>query len=526
MHELIDQLFSHIRAAWRYRWYAVVVSWIVAIAGWIVVHQMPNRYEASARVYVDTQSVLRPLLAGLAVQPNVGQIVNMMSRTLISRPNLEKVIGMADIDIRLKSPEAKEGMISRLNKEVTMKSGGAENLYIISYTDNHPQEAKRIVQSLLTIFVEGNLGNSRKDSDSARRFINEQLAAYSEKLVAAEQAVAEFKRKNVDKMGSEGQTYYARLSEAQSVLNQASLSLREATNSRDAIKKQLSSVDEAPPSLIPDQPGAGDFVYANPELDARIQELQKQLDGLQLRYTDTHPDIVAINRSIKQLKDQRDRDKEQKEKEAKSKKPSAVKAAAAQNPVIQQLTVSLAAADANVASMSVRVAEYEKRFNALRAAANAIPQVDAEFTQLTRDYEVNKKNYESLLARRESASITGDMEANNTVMNFRVIDPPQVPSSPSAPNRPALVSMVLLGALAAGIAFAFLMSQIRPTIGDERKLRLVAGLPVFGTVIMAWTPAQMRRRKRGVIALVAAFLGLLSVYATILGLLMFTAARA
>jgi polysaccharide chain length determinant protein (PEP-CTERM system associated) len=529
MHELIDQLFSHVRAVWRYRWYAALVSWIVAIAGWVVVHQMPNRYEASARVYVDTQSVLRPLLAGLAVQPNVSQIVNMMSRTLISRPNLEKVIGMADIDIRLKSPEAKEGMIARLNKEVMMKSGGAENLYIISYTDNHPQEAKRIVQSLLTIFVEGNLGNSRKDSDSARRFINEQLAAYSEKLVAAEQAVAEFKRKNVDKMGSEGQTYYARLSEAQTALNQASLGLREATNSRDAIKKQLAAVDEAPPSLIPDQPGAAEYVYANAELDARIQELQKQLDGLQLRYTDTHPDILAINRSLKQLKEQREKDKEQKEKEQKEReaknKKSPTQSRTPQSPVIQQLTVSLSAADANVASMSVRVAEYEKRFNALRAAANAIPQVDAEFIQLTRDYEVNKKNYESLLARRESAAITGDMEANNTVMNFRVIDPPQVPSAPSAPNRPSLVSMVLLGALVAGVLFAFLMSQIRPTIGDERKLRLVAGLPVFGTVIMAWTPAQMRRRKRGVIGLVAAFLGLLSVYATILGLLMFTAAR-
>ena len=519
MHELVDQLFSHIRAIWRYRWYAALVAWIVAIAGWVLVHQLPNRYEASARVYVDTQSVLRPLLAGLAVQPNVGQIVNMMSRTLISRPNLEKVIGMADIDIRLKSPEAKEAMIARLNKEVAMKSGGADNLYIISYTDNHPQEAKRIVQSLLTIFVEGNLGNSRKDSDSARRFINEQLAAYSEKLVAAEQAVAEFKRKNVDKMGSEGQNYYARLSEAQTALNQASLGLREATNSRDAIKKQLAG---DVPTLIVEQPSAtAPIEVGNPELDARIQDLQKQLDGLQLRYTDTHPDILAINRSIRQLK-------EQKAQEAKNRKPlpPPLPGAAQQSPVFQQLTVALATAEANVASMSVRVAEYEKRFNALKAAANAIPQVDAEFTQLTRDYDVNRKNYESLLARRESAAITGDMEANNTVMNFRVIDPPQVPSSPSAPNRPALVSMVLLGALVAGVLFAFLMSQIRPTIGDERKLRLVAGLPVFGTVIMAWTPAQMRQRKRGVIALVAAFLGLLSVYAGILGLLFFTAARA
>lgn len=513
MHELVDQLFSHLRAIWRYRWYAALAAWIVAIAGWIFVHQLPNRYEASARVYVDTQSVLRPLLAGLAVQPNIGQIVNMMSRTLISRPNLEKVIGMADIDIRLKSPEAKEALIARLNKEVLMKSGGAENLYIISYSDNNPQEAKRVVQSLLTIFVEGNLGNTRKDSDSARRFINEQLAAYSEKLVAAEQAVAEFKRKNVGLMGAEGQTYYTRLAEAQTALNQAQLGLRESENSRDAIKRQLSG---DVPTLVPEQPAVVDV--GNPELDARIQELQKQLDNLQLRYTETHPDIVAINRSIKQLQ-------EQKQREAKNRKPPPPGLPPA-NPVVQQLTVSLASAEANVASMGARVAEYQRRFDALKSSANRIPQVDAEYTQLTRDYEVNKKNYESLLARRESAAITGDMEANNTVMNFRVIDPPQVPSMPSAPNRPALVSGVLVGALAAGILVAFLMSQLRPTIGDERRLRLISGLPVFGTVVMAWSKEQMRRRKRGLVMLLASFVGLLSVYAAILGMLLFSAARA
>lgn len=514
MQELLAQLFSQIRSSWQYRWHAVVIAWVVAIAGWIVVYKLPNRYEASARVYVDTQSVLRPLLAGLAVQPNVGQVVNMMSRTLISRPNLEKVIGMADMDIKLKSATDKEQMIDRLMKEVAIKSAGAENLYIISYSDNRPQEAKRIVQSLLTLFVEGNLGNTRKDSDSARRFINEQLAAYNEKLVAAERAVTEFKRKNVGLMGAEGQNYYVRYAEAQTLLSQATLALREAETSRDAIKRQIEG--EAPPSLINDQPGS--IEVANPELDARIQELQKQLDNLQLRFTETHPDIIALNRSIRQLR-------EQKEKEAKLRKPTPQNQPL-QVTMAQQLSLALASAEANVASMRARVGEFERRLNALKAAANSIPQVDAEYTQLTRDYEVNKKNYESLLARRESASITGEMEASSNAVSFRVVDPPQVPANPSAPNRPALVSLVLLVAIGAGIGVAFLISQFRPTVGDERGLGLVSGLPVFGTVVMAWSAEQMRRRRRGVIAFVVSFAGLLSAYAAILGILLFTAARA
>ena len=515
MQELVDQFFSQLRALGRYRWHAIVVAWIVAMAGWLVVYKLPSHYEASARVYVDTQSVLRPLLAGLAVQPNVSQVVNMMSRTLISRPNLEKVIGMADIDIRLKSTAEKEALLVRLAKEVMIRSGGAENLYIISYTNDKPQEAKRVVQSLLTIFVEGNLGNSRKDTDSARRFIDEQLAVYSEKLQAAETAVADFKRKNVDQMGAQGQTYYARLAESQAALSQATLGLREAENGRDAIRKQLSGVDVYP-SLIPDDSAAVEI--ENPELNARIQTLQKQLDSLQLRYTDSHPDVAALKRSIGLLKDQ-------KQKEAKLRKP----APSSQAPLDtgrQQMLVAMAAAEANVASMGARVAEYQRRYDGLRAAANRIPQVDAEFTQLTRDYEVTKKQYDSLLARRESAALTGNMEANNTVMNFRVIDPPQVPSQPASPNRPVLVSLVLIVAIGSGVLFAFLMSQLKPAIGDERRLRLVTGLPVFGTVIMALSESQRRRRKGRAILFVASFLSLLSVYAALLGMLLFSSARA
>jgi polysaccharide chain length determinant protein (PEP-CTERM system associated) len=442
--------------------------------------------------------------------PNVNQLVTMMSRTLISRPNVDKVIRMADMEIKLRTPEDREQMITHLTKQLTIKSGGAENLYTIAFADDDPQQARRVVQSLLTIFVEGSLGSKRKDSDSARRFIGEQLKSYNDTLIAAETAVTEFKRRHMGLIGVEGRNYYTQMVEAQAAVSQAALELKEAENSRDAIKNQLKG--DAPIFL-------GDFrseVAANPEIDSRIESLQLQLDSLQLRYTEQHPDIVAVDRMINQLK-------EQKQREAKLKKPSPSQVHA-QNPVYQQLSVTLAGAEATVASMRARVAEYNRRYSALQAAANAIPQYEAEFTQLTRDYEVTKKNYESLLSRRESAQISQDMESNTSVMDFRVIDPPQVPSVPSFPNRPLLISIVLLAALGAGAAFAFLLSQARPTVNGERRVQEVSGLPVLGTVVMAWTRAQTARQKRGLIAFFASLLSLLSAYIAIM--VMFTLAGA
>ena len=515
MHEMVDQILDYIRAAWAYRWYAAGVAWVVAIGGWVFVHMMPDRYEATARVYVDTQSVLRPLLAGLTIQPNIDQMITMMSRTLISRPNLEKVIRMADLDIKLKTTEDREAMISRLAKDLQIRAAGRENLYTIAYAERNPQEAKRVVQSLLTIFVEGSLGDKRKDSDSARRFLDEQLKAYSDKLVAAENAFTEFKRKNAGLMaGRGGQDYYARLGEAQAAVNQAELELKETENARNAMKKQLSG-EETMPSLLEGKKGGSAQEPSNPEIDARISALEQKIDALRLNYTDRHPDIVGLQRVISQLR-------EQKKAEAKvqsSQQPPAVQAQQNANPFQQQLSISLAQAEANVASMKARVAEYQRRLEALKAAVNAQPQVEAEYVQLTRDYEVTKANYERLLTRREQAQMSGEMESNASVMDFRVIDPPTVPSVPNAPNRPVLITVVMLVALGAGVAVAFLLSQLRPTFSEEKRLRELSGLPVYGTVAMAWTEAQRAKRRKSTVAFLLSVASLLSAYGTILAAL-------
>ena len=103
MHELLTQLTGYAVSTWRYRWHALIAAWIISVIGWAAVHNIPDRYEATSRVYVDTQSLLKPLLAGLAVQPNTNQQVEVMARTLISRPNLEKVARMTDLDLNAKT---------------------------------------------------------------------------------------------------------------------------------------------------------------------------------------------------------------------------------------------------------------------------------------------------------------------------------------------------------------------------------------------------------------------------------------
>ncbi len=101
MQELLAQLFSIVWGVWRHRWLSLATAWAVAVAGWIWVWQLPEAYVASARVYVDTNTLLKPLLEGLTIQPNTQDRILLLSRTLLSRPNLEKLMRMTDLDLVL-----------------------------------------------------------------------------------------------------------------------------------------------------------------------------------------------------------------------------------------------------------------------------------------------------------------------------------------------------------------------------------------------------------------------------------------
>src|SRR5512141_971091 len=98
MQELVAQLVGYLRGIWHRRWIGLAFAWLVAIVGTLVIFRLPDKYEASARVYVDTQSLLRPLMSGMAINNDPSQQVSILSRILLSRPNLEKIIRKADLD--------------------------------------------------------------------------------------------------------------------------------------------------------------------------------------------------------------------------------------------------------------------------------------------------------------------------------------------------------------------------------------------------------------------------------------------
>ncbi len=484
MQEALFQILSYAIGAWRYRWTALGVAWVLAVAGWAFVWQMPEAYVATARINVDTNSVLRPLMRGLAITPNVDRRIELMSRTLLSRPNLEKLARMTDLDLSVTSEADKERLIQRLQNSIQLTGVRSNNsLYNISVIDPDRETARRMTQSLITIFIENSLNEKREDNSDAQSFLKKQIAQSEARLIEAENRLALFKQKNVDVLPGEAGDYYSRLQNAQGDLAAAELSLKEAMNRRTALARQMGG--EEPVFL-----GGTTSGMTGSPLDGRIEALSAQRDQLLARYTDKHPEVRQLDRLIDELSAERQEMLSAISQDAGMPVPQFEASGA-----FQSMRTMLAESDAQIAELQVRVEEYRRRVEELGAKVNAIPEVEARLKQLNRDYGVLAAQHAEMLERRESARLGGDVESSAGDVSFRVIDPPFVPLKPSEPNKLILNAAVFIFSLGGGAAIALLISLFQPLVVDGRQLASSTGLPLLGSVTFAKSAEQLRRER-------------------------------
>lgn len=474
------------RVAWRRRWLALSTMAGVAVCSVVAIALFHDRYQATARVYVNTQTVLKPLMQNLTFQPDIDQQVSMLARTLISRPNVEKLV--ADPSVELDGTDAleRDRLVSRLMTDIKVVPVGSGNLYDLSYRGTSPDQARRLVAATVGLFVDSGAGEKKRDSQEARSFIDDQIHSYEAKLVDAENRLKEFKVRNFGITGVSNQDYFGRVSSLTEEVSKLRVDLSAAEQSRDTYRRELTSEN---PQLPIDR--GSDIGAAPGSVSARIADQRKSLDELLRRYTDEHPDVVNARRVLAQLEVEAQRKKADDQALARN----GLANSAATSPVYQKLRIAIAESEALVASLRSQLAAKQVLLDHVRADAGRQPQAEAELAQLNRDYDVIRKNYDTMVARRESAALGVKLDESSQLAEFKVVEPPRVLATPVFPSKANLAVIALLLSVVSGIAAAIAADLAWPTFDDRESLRQLTGRPVLGTLSMLTTDAGLARQR-------------------------------
>lgn len=496
--DLLGQIEAHARGMWRYRWPAAMVAWLMCLAGWVGVYLMPNVYEANARIYVDTENAIRPLLQGIAASSNVLNEVNVVTREMLSRPNLAEVARDTDLDLRAETDKEFEALLESLQKRITV-IGSIDNIYSIAFQDPDRSKAIAVVDSLVNTFVEKSLGADRTESSQAQDFLQEQIKIYEERLTESENRLARFKQENVAVMPGQQGDYFSRLQASRENLEATQGKLRLAQERRTELLRQLEG-EEPVFGITTTNPGAesGGSGFNS----AKIRELELQLEELRLQYTDKHPRIGQILDTLELLKEQQEEERVAAAAAARASPSSANPLDL--NPVYQNMRIQLTNTEVEIASLRAEANQQQEQVASIRRLVDTVPQVEAELNRLNRDYDVVKEKHQQLLQQLESASIGENVEASIDKVQFRVIDPPFAGLQPAGPKRHLFIVLVLLLALGAGGALTFLMNLIHPVFFSSRAVTAATGIPVLGAVSLKLSDEERRQKRNSRFRFVAA----------------------
>lgn len=473
MQQELSEVYFYLKGTLKYKRVAMMMALLVCICGWTFVFMMPDKFESKAKVHIDSSTVIRPLMRGMVIEPDVSALIRIIQQLMFTRPNLEKIIELAHLNEDKKSTTVSVDFIEKLKKDITIAGARDRDIFDIGYSSTDPDKAKTVVQAVLTVFSEQAQGKAMADASDAQKFIEQQLRDYEIRLQEAEKSKEDFKRANMDVLANESGQFQL-LNQLNEQLTEANAALEQALARKNVLGEQVKNIKESDEDW-----GVTNLTEEVSQEDSRISSLNDKKTEMLIKYTPNHPEILAIDRLIETLKDQKEKNKSKVVIETDTLGPQKMS-----NPYVQTLKSAFDSAEAEVASVNALIGSIKARIAKIDQGLNERLAVETQMKNLNRDYETISSKYSELLERREQAHITERVDDQTSRLKFKIADPPTKPTKPASPNRILLYSAILAGSIVSGFGVAFLIYFIRPVYMSPRQVRVVTGLPSLGSVSM------------------------------------------
>jgi succinoglycan biosynthesis transport protein ExoP len=519
---------EYLAVAMRRRWWILLPLFLTWAVVWEVGRLLPTEYQSEALISAEQEKVSDSYVME-NVNVNLQNRLQATTQQVLSRASLQGIINRFNLYSTpprysgfFKPKDPVDSMRGDIRIELIGSPGyrGEFVTFKIHYTADTPELAQQVNTELTSLFIKENVRAERQLSENTTAFLDKELADAQAKMEEQEAAVSAFRAKHVGNLPSQLQSNVQILAGLQAQLASTQHALDASTQQKIYLESLLQQYQSAEASL-----GGDSTVISTQTLDKELQDLRLQVQDLLTRYTEDHPDIVALKDKIAKTEALR----KQAEQAIASNRDTgkanmAINLSAAQDvqrgspTMVMQLQSQLKANQLEIQNEQQHAKDLESQTAEYQARLNLTPETEQELAVISRGYDEAKANYDSLLQKQTQSQLATSLGKQQQGQQFSIIDPPKLPDKPSAPNR-FLISLVGLGlgtVLGLGCATFLELTDVRFRKESDLEgivpARLLVGIPRLSTPQEDRSRLVVRFMECGAVAIMALLVAIGNLY--------------
>ena len=503
LEESTNELQRIIEIAWRRKWIILVpfVSISLLVTLWAL--YQPNLFRSSSSMFVEAQEVPSDYVRSTVTADIVSRMRSINQR-ITSRTKLLKVINKLNLYPELvEKGVPSEVLVAEMqrNLSVEIPNGRDTSFFEVHFNHRDATKAMLAVSNLVSLFVEESLQVRELQAEGTTTFIEEELEKLKMVLEGQEQEVRRYKARYMGELPDQLDANLRMLDNLQLQLISNQESQREIESRLMLQEQEISRLEgemDVASSLATEE---GESPVTNTTLNMLVAQrdtLRQRIANLESMYTDQHPDLRAARRELSRVEETL---RSVADELTRPVTPSPVPVVVAPpkgfslelNNLRRQLTEikpRLSSLQREEESLHQRITTYQRR-------VESAPMREQQITQLTRDYENTKANYEDLLNKKMEAQMSENLEKRQKGEKFQILDPANFPEEPYLPNRPMIIAMGFTGGMGIGIGLALLLEMLFPAYYSLKQVQLqVSGIPIAFAIPHIFSPVERARSRR------------------------------
>lgn len=510
MEENVKTLKDYLQMARRRKYIIVIPALLLLMASVVVALILPPVYQSQATILIEQQQIPTDLVKS-TVTSYADERISLIQQRVMTTDNLTKIINKFGLYPKergkLTVAELAEqfrmsAYLELVNADVISQGrhSKATLAFKLSFDDKDPQQAQKVTNELVTLFLNENVRNRTERAEETTLFLEEEAQKFKFDIQKIENELAEYKEKYRDSLPELLSVNLSMISRIESEIQQLGLREKMLDERKISLRSQMAIASQgllvssasdghAPTSLAELKqeqarllskysPAHPDVIRIKRQVEIleaeqnieqsgespALQEAKQELAKLQQHYSDNHPDVKAAQRKVAELTD--------------SKKPSSAKKPTnqiASNPAMLQIKSEMDVADIELASIRRHQAELQQKLKSLEMSVSQTHQVERGYYELMRDLDNNKAKYNELKAKQLEAKLAQTLEEEQKAEKFSLLEPPRLPGKPIKPNRFKILFLGFMVSMGAGLGAGYLREMMDGSIRGHRSLAHITG---------------------------------------------------